>query len=69
MEVLYLAEGKRITLSLPDLLAMIGKSQNYSIVPVDSRIVAAASAIDDVPELHDRILAATAVVYNGNLNP
>jgi PIN domain nuclease of toxin-antitoxin system len=63
MEVLYLAEAKRIALSLGDLLAMINHSQNYSVVPVDSQIVEAAQGIDDVPELHDRILVATAAVY------
>ncbi|MBP6788014.1 MAG: PIN domain-containing protein [Candidatus Promineofilum sp.] len=63
MEVLYLAEAKRIALSLGDLLAMVSSSQNYSIVPVDSQVVEAAQTIDDVPELHDRILAATAAVY------
>lgn len=64
MEILYLAEAKRITLSLGNLLTTIARSANYSIVPVDSRIVEAAVEIDDVPELHDRILAATAVVYD-----
>lgn len=63
MEILYLAEAKRIALSLSSLLAMIAKSQNYSIVPVDSSVVEAAVAIDDVPELHDRILVATAVLH------
>ena len=63
MEVLYLAEAKRIALSLGDLLARVSSSQNYSIVPVDSQVVEAAQTIDDVPELHDRILAATAAVY------
>jgi PIN domain nuclease of toxin-antitoxin system len=63
MEILYLAEAKRITLSLSDLLGMISSSGNYSVVPVDSQIVEAAQAIDDVPELHDRIPAATAAVY------
>jgi PIN domain nuclease of toxin-antitoxin system len=64
MEVLYLAEARRITLSLRDLLARLGTSQNYSIAPVDSLVVEAAAAIDDVPELHDRIIVATAIVHN-----
>ncbi len=62
MEILYLAEAKRITLSIGDLLALISRSQNYSVVPVDAQIVEAAAFVDDVPELHDRILVATAVV-------
>lgn len=60
MEVLYLAESKRITIALPQLIEHADASQNYSIVPIDAHIVTTAIAIDDVPELHDRMLVATA---------
>lgn len=63
MEVLYLAEARRISLPLNDLIRKIEKSVNYSVAPVDSTIVGAAQSVDDVPELHDRILVATAVYY------
>lgn len=63
MEVLYLAEAKRISLPLEELIRKIEKSINYSVAPVDSAIVTTAQAIDDVPELHDRMLVATAVHY------
>lgn len=60
MEVLYLSEAGRIDVSLAELISTVSLSRNYAIVPVDSDIVLAALGIDDVPELHDRIIVATA---------
>lgn len=64
MEILYLAEANRIQISLLDFLEIIRKSDNYKIVPVDDHVVQTALSINDVPELHDRIIAATAVYLN-----
>ncbi len=60
MEVLYLSEKRRIDLPLKELLARIAESENYAVVPISKEIVLAAEEIDDIPELHDRILCATA---------
>lgn len=60
MEVLYLAEAKRIDVPLNKLVDYVQSSVNYTIVPVDTDIVQTAVGIDDVPELHDRIIVATA---------
>lgn len=60
MEVLYLAEAKRIDVSLPELTRHIDSSANYTVVPIDSAVVLTAVSVGDVPELHDRILVATA---------
>ena len=59
MEVLYLFEKNRIDVSLlhtEDLL----KGQNYQFEPLSLEILRTASEIDDIPELHDRLIAATA---------
>ena len=59
MEVLYLFEKNRIDISLfqtDDLL----KSQNYQFEPLSLEILKTASEITDIPELHDRLIAATA---------
>jgi predicted nucleic acid-binding protein len=59
MEVLYLFEKSRIDISLfqtEDLL----KSQNYQFEPLSLEILKTASEITDIPELHDRLIAATA---------
>lgn len=64
LEVLYLAEAKRIDLALTELIQHISSSSNYGIVPVDAHVVLTATEVDDVPELHDRILVATAKTLN-----
>jgi len=59
MEVLYLFEKHRIDIDLlqtEDLL----ESHNYQIEPLGLEIRKTASEIDDIPELHDRLIAATA---------
>ena len=60
MEVLYLSEAKRVDVSLDELIRLVADSINYVIVPVDANVVLAASGVDDVPELHDRIIVGTA---------
>ncbi len=60
MEVLYLSERKRIDLHLRELVDRVAGSPNYSIVPIGSEIIVTAEEINDVPELHDRVLVATA---------
>ena len=59
MEVLYLFEKNRIDISLfqtEDLL----KSQNYQFEPLSLEILKVAAEITDIPEMHDRLIAATA---------
>jgi predicted nucleic acid-binding protein len=59
MEVLYLFEKNRIEVGLlhtEDLL----RGQNYQFEPLSLEILKTASEIDDIPELHDRLIAATA---------
>jgi len=59
MEVLYLFEKNRIEIGLlhtEDLL----KGQNYQFEPLSLEILKTASEITDIPELHDRLIAATA---------
>lgn len=59
MEVLYLGEKHRIAV---DLLATedLMRSQNYQFEPLSFEILKTALEIDDIPELHDRLIAATA---------
>ncbi|BAM00445.1 MULTISPECIES: type II toxin-antitoxin system VapC family toxin [Caldilinea] len=60
MEVLYLSEAKRVDVHLDELIGHISGSVNYEIVPVHTEVVLAAAEVDDVPELHDRIIVGTA---------
>ncbi len=59
MEVLYLFETNRIPVDLlhtEDLM----ESDNYQFEPLSLEILKAGSEITDIPELHDRLIAATA---------
>jgi predicted nucleic acid-binding protein len=60
MEVLYLSEAKRVDVRLDELIEHVSSSVNYEIVPVNADVVLAAAEVDDVPELHDRIIVGTA---------
>ncbi|MDM8557688.1 PIN domain-containing protein [Candidatus Parabeggiatoa sp. HSG14] len=60
MEILYLAQAKKITVDLAEVMTLISNSPNYTLVPIDADVVLAAATVDDAPELHDRILVGTA---------
>jgi PIN domain nuclease of toxin-antitoxin system len=60
MEVLYLSEARRIDLPLAELVSIISSSRNFEVVPVDTNVTLAAVGIDDVADLHDRIIVASA---------
>jgi PIN domain nuclease of toxin-antitoxin system len=60
MEILYLSERRRIPIGLQDLGILLGQSTNYTVVPIGFEVVNAAAGIDDIPELHDRLIAGTA---------
>lgn len=59
MEMLYLFEKNRIDVGLLQAEDLF-KSQNYQFEPLSFDILKTASTIDDIPELHDRLIAATA---------
>jgi predicted nucleic acid-binding protein len=59
MEMLYLFEKNRIDVGLLQTEELF-KSQNYQFEPLSFDILKTATGIDDIPELHDRLIAATA---------
>ena len=59
MEVLYLFEKNRIEIGLLQTEVLM-ESRNYRFEPLSFGILKTASNIDDIPELHDRLIAATA---------
>jgi len=60
MEILYLSEKGRIPVNLESVRNLLTERDNYQVFPVDMDVVATAALIDDVPELHDRLIVATA---------
>jgi predicted nucleic acid-binding protein len=59
MEVMYLFEKNRIQIGLLQTEDLM-ESHNYRFEPLSFEILKTASEIDDIPELHDRLIAATA---------
>lgn len=59
-EVGYLAERKRISASVADVLKLVSTNQNFHFQELSADIVSLAFQIPDIPELHDRLIAATA---------
>ena len=60
MEILYLSEKRRIPVDLESIRNLLASRDNYQVAPVDLNVVTIAAQIDDVPELHDRLIVATA---------
>lgn len=59
-EIGYLSERKRIEISLTDIKRVLKNSENIEITPLSAEIIYSAFEIDDIPELHDRLISATA---------
>ena len=59
-EIGYLAERKRIEVTLSDINKIIKKFENIKIISLSQDIVYNAFEINDIPELHDRLISATA---------
>ena len=63
-EILYLSEKGRIGLTLADVEKHLKKSPNFRETPLNFEIIEQAEQISDIPELHDRLIAATAKFLN-----
>lgn len=59
-EIGYLAERKRIEVTLSDINKIIKKFENIKIISLSQDIIYNAFEINDIPELHDRLISATA---------
>ena len=59
VEILYLFEKNRIDVGLLQTEDLF-KSQNYQFEPLSFDILKTAAEISDIPELHDRLIGATA---------
>ena len=59
MEMMYLFEKSRIGVDLLQAEDLM-QSANYQFEPLSLEVLKVASEINDIPELHDRLIAATA---------
>ncbi len=66
-EIGYLSERKRIEVTLQDAHDYCAAHQSFEVVPLTGEIVTQSFIIDDIPELHDRLIAGTAYAKHAQL--
>lgn len=66
-EIMYLSQRKRITATLAEVEKYLATYPAYREAPLTLAIVKTAQGITDIPELHDRLIAATASHHNAIL--
>ena len=59
-EILYLSEKQRINITLQDVKNLLQSNPNFHEYPLTQVIIETAEQITDIPELHDRLISATA---------
>jgi PIN domain nuclease of toxin-antitoxin system len=60
LEIGYLFERGRIDASLQDITNYCQTYRNAEVIPITIKIIQKSFEIDDIPELHDRIISGTA---------
>ena len=59
-ESLYLAEKARIKAKAGDILRLVENALNYRLYPLDLSVIQIAWELRKIPEINDRVIAATA---------
>jgi len=62
-EILYLSEKRRIPTTLADVSSYLNRNPSCQEYPMSLAIIQAAALIDDIRELHDRLIAGTAQFF------
>ena len=63
-EILYLSERHRIAVTVQQVDAFLVDTTTYLPAPLTLPTILRAAEIDDIPELHDRLIAGTAVAMH-----
>lgn len=66
-ESLFIIEKKKADLVFKDIIRKIEKSLNYVVYPLYIQTVLACSDLKEIPEIHDRIIVATAKALNAGI--
>lgn len=67
-EVMYLSERQRISIGVAEVMNYLGRYlESVFEAPLNLEIIAMAQTITDIPELHDRLIAATARALGAKL--
>ncbi|HEY8782381.1 MAG TPA: PIN domain-containing protein [Mucilaginibacter sp.] len=67
MEIGYLSEKLRIDTSISSVLQLTEENKNFIVNSLDAATVIEAFKIKTIPELHDRLITATAAVLKATL--
>ena len=59
-EILYLSEKNRISTRLADVFQLIRNIPTFKEFPMNGEVIGSAAEITDIPELHDRLISASA---------
>jgi len=68
-EIAYLSEKNRIDIKLEDVQNHLIENKTFKESPLDFAIIKTSFGIDDIPELHDRLIAGSAKYFNCELIP
>jgi PIN domain nuclease of toxin-antitoxin system len=63
-EIMHISKKGRITISFNETVKRIEESENFEIAPLDLEILKIADGIEYNLEMHDRLIAASALFYN-----
>jgi PIN domain nuclease of toxin-antitoxin system len=63
-EALSIFDKKRVTFDFKRLFRKINGSENFVIIPLDYPILEKMVSLREIPELHDKIIVATAKYLN-----
>jgi PIN domain nuclease of toxin-antitoxin system len=63
-EIMYISKRGRISMSFTETVKKIEDSENFEITPLDLDILKKANEIDRELEMHDRLIAATALFFD-----
>ncbi len=63
-EIMYISKKGRIKTSFSETLRKIKESENFEIAPLDLDILIMADEIEYNLEMHDRLIVATALVFD-----
>ncbi|MBU0568994.1 PIN domain-containing protein [bacterium] len=66
-EILYISEKKRIKIDFNETVEKIEKGSNFEIADLNLEILKKTRVVKDIPEMHDRIIVATALIYSASV--
>jgi len=66
-EIMFIAKKGRITISFDETLSRIEDSDNFAVSSLDADILKIADKIESELEMHDKLIAATALQYGASL--